>query len=243
MKTKKSYNRLQKRKLGRRYGSNNIARQAQEILMLWRLFLSTFTEYGMGEEALAEFETVVAAHLALVQGRPGSIAAKSLSITERNATIHAAWVWVEKVGASLGKLARVDPDCATKLNAARPDDDDELWWAIGAMSALLEEKGAQLAASVPTAARLEEATGLRERLAVIFSEASEAKQQPVQDTAEIDELDGELYLIMRDFLEAGRAAVRAGLIDRPVATFRFTFIGPVSSRRADTPPADPTPEA
>ncbi len=243
MKTRRIYTPLQKRLLGRRYSSNAIARQAQEVLMLWRLFLSTFTEYGLGPEALSEFEAAVAAHLALVEGRPGAIAAKSLSIADRDATIHAAWVWVGKVGAALGKLAREDADCATKLNAARPDEDDELWWSIGAMASLMQEKAGQLAASVPTADRQAEATGLRERLAVIFAAASEAKQAPVQDTAEIDELDGQLYLMMRDFFEAGRNAVRAGLIDRPTSTFRFTFIGPAASRRAATPPAAPTPQA
>ncbi|MBU1410146.1 hypothetical protein KKC22_01395 [Myxococcota bacterium] len=242
MKTKRSYNPLQKRMLGRRYSSNDIARQLQEVLMLWRLFLSTFTEYGLGPEALAEFEAVAAAHEALVVGRPGAITAKSLSIAERDATINAAWVWVGKVGVALGKIAREDTDCANKLNAARPDEDHELWWCIGAMASLLQEKAGQLAASVPTTERLEEATGLRERLAVIFSAASEAKQAPVQDTAEIDELDGQLYLMMRDFLEAGREAVRAGLIDRPISTFRFTFIGPAANRRNHTPPAEPTPQ-
>ena len=242
MKTKKSYNPLQKRMLGRRYSSNDIARQLQEVLMLWRLFLSTFTEYGLGPEALAEFEAVAAAHQALVVGRPGAITAKSLTIAERNATIHDAWVWVGKVGASLGKLARNDADCATKLSAARPDEDNELWWSIGAMAALLQEKAGQLAVSVPVTVRLEEATGLRERLALVFGAASEAKRQPVQDTAEIDELDGELYLIMRDFLEAGRDAVRAGLIDRPTSTFRFNFMGPAYGRRTPTPPAEPTPQ-
>ena len=41
------------------------------------------------------------------------------------------------------------------------------------------------------------------------------------DTAELDERDGELYLRMRDLYEAGRAAIRAGLIDRPLSNFRF----------------------
>ncbi len=77
------------------------------------------------------------------------------------------------------------------------------------MASLMQEKAGQLAASVPTADRQAEATGLRERLAVIFAAASEAKQAPVQDTAEIDELDGQLYLMMRDFFEAGHDPGRA----------------------------------
>jgi len=239
MKTKKSYNRLQKRALGRRYSSNAIARQAQDLRVLWRLFLATFTEFGLGEEALAAFETVVETHLRLVEGRPEAIAAKSTTLAERDATIHAAWVWLEKVGASLGVLARTDADCAGKLNAARPDEDDDLWWSMGAMAALLQEKAPLLAPSVPVAARLEEATGLRERLGLIFGQSVEAKRAPVADTAEIDELDGELYLWMRDFNEAGRAAVRAGLIDRPLSDFRFTHIGPAASRKRSAAPVSP----
>jgi len=238
MKVKKFYTPVQKRIIGRRWGSNAVRRQVQEALVLWRLFLSTFAEYGLGAEALASFEDDARRHEGLLMGRPEAVAAKTLTLAEREATIHAAWVWVEMVTAALGVTARGDADLVSRLNAARPTDDDDLLWAVGALSSLLSAKAPLLPASVPVQKRLDEAGPLAARLEVIFGEAAEARRQPVQDTAEIDELDGHLYLAMRDLYEAGRAAVRAGLIDRPLSAFRFTHLAQSPAHR----PA-PAPEA
>ncbi|MBU1243335.1 hypothetical protein KKD52_01175 [Myxococcota bacterium] len=238
MKVKKFYTPVQKRIIGRRWGSNAVYRQVQEVLMLWRLFLATFTEYGLGAEELAAFEGDVTRHVGLLSGRPGAVAAKMCTLAEREETIHAAWTWVSMVTSALGVAGRSDADLMVQLNAARPTDDDDLLWAVASLENLLSTRAPVLAASVPVRKRLDEAAPLRARLEVIFGSADEAKRQTVQDTAEIDELDGHLYLVMRDFYDAGRAAVRAGLIDRPLSTFRFTYLAHSPSRR----PA-PAPEA
>lgn len=240
MKEKKSHTKSSFCKIGRRYGSNQIQLEFQDTSVQWREFLTVLAEYGYGEEQHQAFLTLGEKHKALVTSRPDTIAAKTITIGERNTTIHEAWVWLEKVAGTLGSLARTDPDTATKLNAARPKDDDDLWWSTGALLNLLIAKRAMLPTSTPIDRRIEEASNLRERLAIIFGETNDAKQKPVIDTAEIDELDGELYVIMRDFNEVGRAAVRAGLIDRPVSTFRFNHIGPAANRRKAT--QEPVPQ-
>ena len=116
----------------------------------------------------------------------------------------------------------------------------ELRAAIDALAVILKDKLAGLSAAVPAQARLDEAPALRQRLAGIFSTAQDAKQLPVSDTAELDERDGELYLRMRDLYEAGRAAIRAGLIDRPLSNFRFTHLRHGRTRVSD-PAVDPAP--
>ena len=121
-----------------------------------------------------------------------------------------------------------------------PVEDLDLGAAIDALSAILKDKLAGLSPAIPAQARLDEAPALRQRLAGIFSTANDAKQLPVADTAELDERDGELYLRMRDLYEAGRAAVRAGLIDRPLSNFRFTHLRHGRSR-ANDPAVDPAP--
>ncbi len=231
MKEKKSYTKSSLRKIGRRYGSNQIQLEFQDTSVQWRDLRSVLAEFGHGEEQYQAFLTLGEKHKSLLISRPETIAAKTLNLGERNLTIHESWVWLEKVSGTMGILARTDPDTATKLNAARPKDDDDLWWSIGALLNLLVAKRDQLPASTPIDRRAEEAASLRERLAIIFGETNDAKQKPVLDTAEIDELDGELYVIMRDFNEVCRAAVRAGMVDRPISTFRFNHIGPATYRR------------
>jgi hypothetical protein len=125
-------------------------------------------------------------------------------------------------------------------------EDLDLGPAIDALSAILKDKRPGLSAALPTQVRLDEAPALRKSLAGIFSTAQDAKQLPVVDTAELDERDGELYLRMRNFCEAGRAAVRAGLIDRPLSSFRFTHLSHGRSRAStpagpDGPAVNPTP--
>ena len=240
MKIRRTYTALEKRLLGKRYSSRAVAAQAQDALLLWRLFIDPLTEFGHGPDELASFEAEVAAHAALMGGRSDGVAQKTLTLAERDALIHDGWVWVQKVLATLSVPARTDADCATRLNAALPVEDLDLGPAIDALAVILKDKLAGLSAAVPAQARLDEAPALRQRLAGIFSTAHDAKQLPVSDTAELDERDGELYLRMRDLYEAGRAAIRSGLIDRPLSNFRFTHLRHGRTRVSD-PAVDPAP--
>jgi hypothetical protein len=70
----------------------------------------------------------------------------------------------------------------------------------------------------------------------------------MEDTTELDELDeldGKLYVLIRDFNQAGRAAVRAGLVPDRARYYRFNHLGPAACRpnRTDEPAPEPTPEA
>jgi len=246
MKIKRSYNPMEKRIIGKRYGSKAISRQSYDVIILWKLFLSTFTEFGHGPDELAAFERDTLAHEKLIGSRSDTVARKTLTLAERDAIIHAGWVWVQKVAASLGVVALNDSECATRLNGALPKEDLDLGFSMDALVPLLKDKMSRLSPAIPAQARLDEAPALRQNLATILSTAADAKQLPVVDTAEIDERDGDLYLRMRDFFEAGRAAVRAGLIERPLSNFRFTHlrrgsVGPVSPAGPDGPGEDPTP--
>ncbi|MBU1243783.1 hypothetical protein KKD52_15455 [Myxococcota bacterium] len=240
MKIRRTYTALEKRLLGKRYSSRAIAAQVGDARLLWRLFLAQLTEFGHGPDELGAFEAEADAHQALMGGRADGVAQKTLTLAERDALIHDGWVWVQKVVATLSIPARTDADCATRLNAAMPVEDLDLGTAIDALAGILKDKMAGLSPAIPAQARLDEAPALRQSLAGIFSTAKDAKQLPVVDTAELDERDGELYLRMRDLYEAGRAAIRAGLIDRPLANFRFTHLRH-GRTRANDPAVDPTP--
>ena len=201
--------------------------------------MAVFTDFGMGSSEYAKFKDLLQRHTVAIAARPLKLTERTLTVAERNAAVHEGWIWQKKVIGALAPLAREDSAVAVALHNSRAIDDVDLLPSNDMLLNLLTTHRERLATEVPVQKRIDEHAALRERLWSVFGAAESAKGRPVQDTEEIDELDGRLYVIMRDFNELGRAAVRAGLIvDRP-PHFRFNHLG-AGFRKPATPA--PTPE-
>lgn len=237
--TRSAYNSQKYRSIGARFGSDSIHLQGQDTAALWTENLDVFTEFGQGSTELAKFLALLEQHTAAIAARPRKLTERTLTVAERNATVNEGWIWQKKVIGALAPLAREDSAVAVAVSNARAVDDVDLLPSNDMFVELLTAHRDRMAAEVPVQKRLDEHAALRERLMNVFGAAEAAKGRPVIDTEEIDELDGRLYVIMRDFNELGRAAVRAGLIvDRP-PHFRFNHLG--AGFRKPAAPA-PTPE-
>ncbi len=245
MKTLSVYDAIRYRLIGSRYGSTAVQQEGQDTVPRWQEFLDVMTDFGFGPDELATFVALLEQHRTLIHDRSQSVLAKGASLDTRNAAIDDGWTWLYKVRAAFSHLARIDADVARALNEARADEDPELAESIRQLKTLLQSKGSLLSPAIPVAARISEADALVARLVTVFGDANNAKVKPTDDTAEIDILDGKIYVIIRDFNEAGRAAVRAGLIPERARYFRFNHLGPAAYRRnrTDDPAPEPTPEA
>ena len=238
--TRTAYDSPKYKAIGARFGSAGIHKQGQDTAALWQENLPVFTDFGQGSTELAKFLNLLNQHNDAMAARPKKLTERALTVAERNATVHEGWIWNKKVIGALAPLAREDSAVAVDLNNARAVDDVNLLPSNDMLASMLTANRDRIAEEVPVQKRLDEHVALRERLWSVFGAAEVAKGRPVLDTEEIDELDGRLYVIMRDFNELGRAAVRAGLIADKPPYFRFNHLGAGFRKSAD--PA-PTPEA
>ncbi len=228
--------------IGARFSSDKINLQGQETAAMWNENLAVFTDFGQGATELDKFQKLLERHAAAIAARPRKLTERTVLVAERDETVHAGWIWNKKAIGALAPLAREDSAVAVAVNNARAVDDVDLLPSNEMLCELLAAHRDRLAPEVPVQARLDEHAALRPRLMAVFGAAEVAKGRPVLDTEEIDELDGRLYVIMRDFNELGRAAVRAGLIvDRP-PYFRFNHLG-AGFRKPAAPAPEPPPEA
>jgi len=242
MKTLSVYDAIRYRLIGARYGSVPMQQEIQEVIARWKEFIDVMTAFGFGPDELAEAIALAEAHLQAITQRSQSVVAKGATLDTRNSTIEACWTWVEKTRAMFFRLSRTDAEVARALNEARAEDDTELLNAITLLKILLQNKGNLLSPAIPVQKRLDEIDGIVASLKTVFGDAANAKGKPMEDTAEIDELDGKLYVLIRDFNLAGRAAVRAGLLPDRAPYFRFNHIGAAAYRRkgnAEDPNLDP----
>ena len=246
MKTKTVYDAILFRMIGARHPSDKMQLEATSAHTRWSEIIDLMTDFGLGPDELAEFFALIEKHRAALAKRSNKIVAKGMSIEDRNAAINEGWAWTAKTIITLSKLSRTDAETARRINEARPVEDTDLPSAIEDLSTLLASKSEQISPKIPVQKRLEEAAALVTRLHTVFTDAEIAKGKPMEDTAELDELDGQLYVIIRDFNEAGRSAVRAGLLPDAAPYFRFNYIGSGYFRKkaagGDPTPDDPAPE-
>jgi len=221
--------------IGITVGSDPIHREGEDGLASWKRDREVLKKYAFTDEDCALFEELLKKHGELINKRSETVARKKGSLAERDQLLHMAWIWVEQAGAMLGRLAVNDADLARRFNETYPEEDNQLWRAIEPINALLVEYKSAFGASVPVQALIDEAPALRERLNGLFGRIETAKAEPIQDTREIDELDGRIYVLLRDLNSAGRRAIRAGLLTRQAPYYRFNHL-----RRAPRP--TPTPD-
>lgn len=222
---------------GRRHGSDKIAREAQEMGEQWRRDLPVLQRYGQYQARFDLFLQLVDKHRILREKRPNLLAEKEELVRERNEHTETGWALAKQAVCVLTPLAREDTDCASRLKLAMPAGDLDLARGLGSLEDLLKDKAGVLPPQTEAAALVAAMAPVRERLSVIFGMVDEAKGRPVADTAEIDELDGRLYMMMLDVNAAGRNAVRAGLIPSRPPFYRFNHLR--KSTRKNPDPVSP----
>ncbi len=251
MKTLTVYTDVLYQMLGARHPSDKMQLEATTTYTRWSEIIEIMTDFGLGRDEIAAFLALIEKHREALAKRSNKIVAKGMSIEDRNAAINAGWAWTAKTIITLSGLARTDTETARRINETRPVEDTDLASSIQDLADLLAAKADKISPAIPVQKRLEEATELVARLHTVFSDAENAKGKPMEDTAELDILDGKLYVIIRDFNEAGRAAVRAGLLPDRAPYFRFNHIGSGYFRKKaeggdpaiDDPAPEPEPEA
>ncbi len=211
--------------IGARHGSHRIADESSRAAARWRRDVAVLARYGHGQAMLDSFLQLNDEHKTLREKRPEAVAAKETVIRERNEAIQSARHWVRQVESLLGVPARKDAALATKLNAALPADDSALGSAVGALSNLLRELGTSLPEDAGVPALITEGGELGAALGTAPGTVAAARTAKLNDTAEIDLLDGKLYIAMRELNRAGRRAVRAGKLQAPLTEYRFTPTG------------------
>jgi hypothetical protein len=222
--------------IGRRYGCDDVAREATDAVARWNRDQGQLASYGFGAAALAAFETDRAQHETLRAARPQAVAAKKTAVTLRDKQVSAGWAWVDRVSSVLGTVARSDEKLATSLAAAMPADDAGLAAGIQALGAVLNSAKARLPAEAQAEQRLAEVAELCAALVSLTGAVHTSKGQTVADTAQIDLYDGKLYIRIRDLNQAARRAIRNGNLDAGLHEYVFHYL------KHSGNPASPAPE-
>src|SRR5512142_763450 len=119
--------------IGRRFGSDLVALEANDTVGRWQRDVVVLEEYGLGQEALAAFLADLKAHELLRGSRPDAVAEKRSAVGDRDKHVSLAWAWVDKVRGVLGVLARTDERVSNALMAAIPSNDAGLNGGIRAI--------------------------------------------------------------------------------------------------------------
>ncbi|MBU1221183.1 hypothetical protein KKF34_11105 [Myxococcota bacterium] len=223
--------------IGKRYGSSEVAYEAKEAATIWEKDMEVLKEYGFGPDAMSKFKTMCAAHLELIKNRPGVISNKMLTLREKHKIINDAWTWAEKVESILGSIARNNPDFAILLNNHLPKEDTDLLTAIPALAKILSDNAASISPDTNHQTRISETETIVQKLHEVYDATVLNKTKAVEDSAEIDLLDGKIYVAIRDLYEAGRRAVRSGLVQTPSTRYRFQSL--TNTRKPKEEPAAP----
>lgn len=231
--------------IGRRFGSELVATEANDAVGRWRRDVVPLEAYGHGQEGLEAFVADVKTHEALLGARPDAVAEKRSAVAERDQHVSLAWAWVDKVRNTLGVRARSDSRLSNALAAALPSDDAALNGSIRALATLLDENKDRLPAGARVVDRLGEVEGLCEGLQKLPAAVRTSKGQTTVDTAQIDLMDGKLWVCIRDLNAAGRAAIRNGDLRANIGEYGFHHLkhsgnpapAPVPAPKPATPTA------
>jgi hypothetical protein len=224
--------------IGRRYGSDDIAAEAIRAKACWARDVGLLATYGYGQAALVGFDGLLTEHARMRESRPEVIAAKRSVVRERAGVVASGRAWVNQAVSLLETRAREDQRLAERLNAAVPADSSGLDASVGALSKLLTEQATSLPPDANVDALIGQGANLLEDLRAAPGTVTTAKSAKVADTADLDRLDGRLYVAMRDLNRAGRRAIRAGKLGAAPTDYRFAF-----RRSAGKEPTPPAPNA
>jgi hypothetical protein len=224
--------------IGRRYGSDAVALEANETVGRWQRDLGVLAGYGFGQAGLDAFTTDLRAHEKLRGARPDAVADKRSAVAAREKQVSMAWAWVDRGSAMLGVLARSDQTVSNALAAAMPPHDAALDGGIRALATILVETKDRLPADAQAGERLVQVDSLCSGLQTSPAVVQTSKGQTIADTAQIDLMDGKLWVRMRDLNAAARSAIRNG--DLPVGLSEYSFH---HLKHSGNPSPAPTPPA
>jgi hypothetical protein len=196
--------------IGRRFGSDAVAIEASEASARWSRDEAGLASYGFVASARARYEEDRDQHEALRVSRSQAVANKKLSYAARDQQVSRGWAWVDRVTSVLGVLGLSDETLATETAVAKPEDDAGLLAGIQSLAKILAAAKARLPADCQVEQRLAEAAGLAAELDSSPGSVHTCSGPTVADTAQIDLLDGKLYLWIRELNKAGRRAIRNG---------------------------------
>jgi hypothetical protein len=225
--------------IGRRHNCDDVGEEANETKGRWRRDLNVLGRYGHGRAALAAFEADITAHESLRSARPDAVREKRSAVVLRDRQVSNAWAWVDQAKAVLGALASTDQMLALALDAAVPRDDAGLEAGIHALATLFVESKDKLDEDAEADKRLAEVDGLCAALRDSPASLQTSRSRTVADTAQIDLLDGKLYMRMRDLNAAARSAIRNGHLQASLHEYTFQRLKRSGNPNPVTPPAPP----
>jgi hypothetical protein len=196
--------------IGRRFGSDAVALEAAEAAARWSRDEAALAGYGFGATVRTRYEEDRSKHEALRVSRSQAVANKKISYATRDQQVSRGWAWVDQVTSTLGVLGLTDEALATEVATAKPEDDAGLVAGIQALAKLLDGAKDRVPADAQVETRLAEAASLAAEIDSTPGSVHRSAGQTVADTAQIDLLDGKLYLWIRELNKAGRRAIRNG---------------------------------
>jgi len=227
--------------IGKLYGSPDVKLEASEVSARWHRDEGPLAAYGHGPAAHAKFEALRERQAALLVARPGAVADKQSTVKGRLQVNGRAWRWVDQVDSTLTQAARDSESLALALRQALPANDGELAVGIGALVQLIGKHRGLLPEDAQVDERLAEAPALVASVTAAPGQVATAKSSTVQDTAAVDLADGRLQVVMRDFNEAGRRAIRNGDLKASLKEYRFHHLRQANDVRVDEPAPTPVP--
>jgi hypothetical protein len=223
--------------IGRRFGSDTVALEAAEASARWSRDESSLASYGFGATVRASYEEDRSKHETLRVSRSQAVANKKISYATRDLQVSRGWAWVDRVTSTLGVLGLTDEALATEAAAAKPEDDAGLVAGIQALAKILGGAKDRLPADAQIDQRLAEAVSLAAELDSSPGSVHTSSGQTVADTAQIDLLDGKLYLWIRELNKAGRRAIRNGHLSAAPQEYTFHHL----KHSGKTTPLQPVP--
>lgn len=224
-------------RIGKGFHSDDVAKEKAEVLDRWQSDMEVLKSWGFGVATLTAFEALSKEHDKKRQARPEAVSAKSISIEARRSLITEAWESVHKVAGALCLPATKDPAIAADLSSAMPTDDAGLSSGVVAMAKLLTKHSGVLDPEFDAASIVNGAEGLASRLDAQVGTVGSAKQATKEDTREIDLLDGQIVVVIRNLNKTARKAFRTLGNRVKVQEYQYNHLARGAAKRK----AEPTP--
>jgi hypothetical protein len=240
----------QYRKMGKRFGSGKVAREAREVSERWQEDRPVLARYGWGSARKAAFDRLRAEHDALRSSRAQGVAAKDQAVEKAQGAYDDLHTWTGQAEAMLEATALDHPEVQADLEAARGREADGVDAQAEAYGAALTKHRALLDPEIEPDALIAAGAAAVARLREHDPKPGSTRVEAEVDTAEVDVADGRLMEVISLVNSAARKAFRALKNAAKVKAYRYHHLRRRPSETADeepapsaTPPATPAPVA